>query len=224
MRMKSVNENQRLVGIYRQRAAHYDWLSRLYYLIGFRYTGYRKKAVATLGLQAGDTVVEIGCGTGANFSLLQQVIGPTGKIIGVDLTDAMLAQARQRVKQAGWQNVELVRSDAVAYRFPQDVDGIISTYALTLSANYEQVIANGAQALKAGRRWVLLDFKAPKAWPPWLVKIGMFFIRPFGGSLEMVDRHPWELFPRYLENVHLQNLYLGIAYIVSGEARADFES
>ena len=144
-------------------------------------------------------------------------------VSAVDLTDAMLAQARQRVEQAGWKNVELVRSDAVAYVFPQDVDGIISTYALTLSANYEQVIAKGAQALKAGRRWVVLDFKAPKAWPQWLVKIGMFLIRPFGGSLEMVDRHPWELFPRYLENVHLQNLYLGIAYIVSGEAKAHIE-
>lgn len=217
--MGQMLENQRLMGIYRRLAAHYDWLSRLYYLIGFRYTGYRKLAVSVLDLRPGDTVVEIGCGTGANFPLLQRAVGPTGNIIGVDLTDAMLDQARRRVAQAGWTNVELVHSDALAYQFPLDIDGVISTYALTLSADYGQVIANGAQALKAGKHWVALDFKAPKGCPRWLVKIGILFIRPFGGKLEMVGRHPWEWFPRYLEKVHCQNLYLGIAYIVCGEAK-----
>lgn len=216
--MSITQENQQLVNTYRKRAKHYDGLSRLYYLIGFRYTGYRKKAVKALGLNQGDTVVEIGCGTGANFPLLQEAVGPTGKIIGVDLTDAMLEQAQQRVDEAGWTNVELIQSDAESYTFPGDIDGIISTYALTLSTDYEKVIASGAQVLKTGKRWVLLDFKAPTAWPSWLVRLGMLLIRPFGSRMHMVDRHPWEVFPKYLEKVTMRNFYLGIVYIISGEA------
>ncbi len=86
-----------IVDIYRKRAKHYDVSANLYYLIGFREYAYRRKAVAALKLQPGDTVVEIGCGTGLNFPLLQQAVGPEGRLIGVDLTDSMLEQARQRV-------------------------------------------------------------------------------------------------------------------------------
>lgn len=58
-------------------------------------------AVRALKLQPGDTVLELACGTGINFSLFQQYIGPTGQIIGVDLTDAMLDQAQKRVARQG---------------------------------------------------------------------------------------------------------------------------
>jgi len=81
----------------------------------------------------GDTVVDIGCGTGLNFALLQDVIGPEGQIIGVDLSDAMLDQARQRVTEYSWKNVTLIQADAAQFEFPTtNVGGIISTLALTL--------------------------------------------------------------------------------------------
>ena len=212
-------ENRQLMETYQKRATYYDLLSRLYYLIGFRYTGYRKMAVRALGLNQGDTVIEVGCGTGANFPLLQEAVGSSGKIIGIDLSADMLNQAHQRIRQAGWQNVELINTDAANYAFPQGIDGVISTYALTLSGDYQKVIANGAAALKAGKRWVLLDFKAPRGWPGWLIKLGMLFIRPFGGRMIMVDRHPWEVFPNYLTKVSVQNYYLGAVYIVTGEVK-----
>ncbi len=107
-----------VINIYRKRAKRYNITANLYYFIGLREWAYRKKAIDALNLQRGDTVVEIGCGTGLNFSLLQQAIGHDGKIIGVDLTDAMLAQARKRVEKKGWTNVELVLSDAASYKFP----------------------------------------------------------------------------------------------------------
>ena len=101
--------------LYRKRAGRYDLTANLYYLIGFRERHYRKRAVAALDLQKGDTVVELGCGTGLNFSYLQSMVGPEGKIVGVDLTDAMLARAAQRVDRHGWRNVELVQADAGSF-------------------------------------------------------------------------------------------------------------
>ena len=77
-------------------------------------------------------MVELGCGTGLNFELLQEKIGPTGRLIGVDLTDAMLEVTHRRVVDKGWRNVELVQNDALDYDYPAAVNGIISTFALSL--------------------------------------------------------------------------------------------
>lgn len=95
------NNKVEVMNLYRKRARRYNFTANLYYLAGFREWAYRQRAVEALNLQQGDTVVEIGCGTGLNFSLLHQAVGPTGRVIGVDLTDAMLAQARQRVAENG---------------------------------------------------------------------------------------------------------------------------
>src|SRR6266481_4849461 len=76
--------------VYRRRARFYDWSVNTYYLIGFRWWAYRRRAIAALQLGRGATVVEIGCGTGLNFGLVQQRIGPTGRLFGVDLCADML--------------------------------------------------------------------------------------------------------------------------------------
>src|SRR5262249_3447781 len=123
--------------LYRRRAKGYDASG-----IG-ALAGWRRKAARQMNLRRGDLVVDVGCGTGLNFSPLQQAIGPEGKIIGVDLTEAMLDQARGRVAQHGWTNVELVQSDAALYEFPAQVGGILATFALTFVPNTAQVIRNG---------------------------------------------------------------------------------
>jgi len=64
-------ERDAVKALYRKRAGHDDWTANLYYLIGYRGWAYRRRAVAALGLGAGDAVVEMCCGTGLNFSLLQ---------------------------------------------------------------------------------------------------------------------------------------------------------
>jgi ubiquinone/menaquinone biosynthesis C-methylase UbiE len=203
--------------VYRDRARNYDLTANLYYLVGFREQRFRKMAVEALGLKPGDTVVEIGCGTGLNFSLLQDKVGSAGRIIAVDLTDAMLAQARKRVAAKGWTNVELVESSAGAYRFPPNLGGILSTFALTLDADYDRVIANGARALKPGGHWVVMDLKLPSSWIRHLTPLFMGLVRPFAVSEALADRHPWESIPRYLANTSMKELYFGIAYLTAGQ-------
>jgi SAM-dependent methyltransferase len=142
---------EEVLGVYRKRARRYDLTANAYYLLGFREWAYRKRAIEALGLQRGDTVVEIGCcGTGLNFGLLEERIGPEGRLIGVDLTDAMLSRARARVEASGWRNVELVESPAASFRFPAEVDGILSTFALTLEPDFDQVIKEGAKSPQPG--------------------------------------------------------------------------
>ncbi|MGB8275197.1 MAG: methyltransferase domain-containing protein [Alphaproteobacteria bacterium] len=209
-----------VLALYRKRAAHYDVTANLYYLIGFREQHYRRLAVNRLALAPGDTVVEIGCGTGLNFALIEEKIGPRGRIIGVDLTDAMLAKARERVTANNWTNVALVESAAADYRFPSGIDGILSTFALTLEPEYDRVIAGGTKMLNPGRRWVVLDFRVPEGTLKYLAPFLVPLVRPFGATLEVARRRPWESVARYLTDVSYEDLYFGFAYIAAGAARA----
>jgi demethylmenaquinone methyltransferase/2-methoxy-6-polyprenyl-1,4-benzoquinol methylase len=203
--------------LYRKRAANYDFTDNLYYLIGFREVQHRKRAVSALGLKRGDTVVEVGCGTGLNFFYLLQSIGETGRVIGVDLTDAMLKKAMKRVQRNNWHNVELVEADAAAYVFPAGIQGVLSTFALTLIPEYEQVIDHAARALAAGGRFVVADFKKPEQWPLWLVKLLVLITKPFGVSLDLAERKPWQVMRKYLAQVTVTEQFGGSVYIAGGE-------
>jgi len=188
-------------------------------LIGFRHWTYRKRAVEALCLRRGDTVLDLGCGTGLNFSLLQEQIGHEGKIIGVDLTDAMLAEANRRVLSHSWSNVELVKSDAALYVFPTSLDGIISAFALTLVPEFDEVVRRGSEALRLGKRFVILDFKMPssrfmKKAAPALAKL---MTGPFGGTIEMATRKPWQSLKKHLAWAECQELFHGGAYIAVGK-------
>jgi demethylmenaquinone methyltransferase/2-methoxy-6-polyprenyl-1,4-benzoquinol methylase len=214
---KMAFSKEEIANLYSKRARNYDIAANLYYLAGFREQAYREMAVRQLKLNPGKTVVEIGCGTGLNFSLLKKELGPDGKIIGVDLTKDMLNRARERVLKKGLYNIELVQSDAAEYEIPKGVNGIISTFAITLVPQYDLVIQRGAYALAPGGRFVILDLKMPERWPMWLVKIGVALTRPFGVTLDIANRHPWESIRGYLKEVFFKELYGGFAYISSGE-------
>ncbi len=204
--------------VYRKRAALYDLTSNLYVLAGFRLPTYRRRAVEALALERGDTVVDIGCGTGLNIALLRRAVGTEGWVVGVDLTDRMLDQARGKVRRCGWRNVDLVRCDATQYRFPSPLHGVLSTFAITLIPEYAQVIRNAAEALEPGRRLVLLDLKRASGWPEWTFRLGVWLTRGFGVTVEAAERRPWEAMAACLENVRMEELYGGWAYLCWGEA------
>lgn len=159
-------------------------------------------------------------GPGLNFSLLQSVVGPEGHITGVDLTDAMLASARERVRRNRWTNVELVQASAARYQFPSGINGVLSTFALTLVPEYDDVIRAGAETLAPGARFVVLDFKLPSTWLARLAPLLVITTRPFGVSLDLCDRHPWESMQRYFGNVEVNEVYGGFAYVAASEKPA----
>lgn len=204
--------------VYQKRAAIYELAVYGCYLLGFPIGKYRRLAVDALGLRPGDTIVEIGCGTGMNFPLLQKRIGPQGRIVGVDISDAMLQRAKNRVRSQGWDNVELIQSAASDYDFPDKVDGIIATGVLTYEPDYDRVIERGAKSLAPGGRWVVFDYKMPAGWCRHLVPVFAWIFRPFGISTALFERTPWESIKRHLVNAQIREFYFGLIFIGSGEA------
>ena len=183
---------ERLIETYRKKAKHYDVTSRLYPAPGYPQRAQRSRAVQALGLRAGDTVVDIACGTGLNFRLIEETIGPGGRIVGVDLTDTMLARAEDRVEAHGWSNVSLVQADAAEFAFPAEVDAILSTYALTQVPDCGKVVAHGAAALSGGGHWVVLDLKIPDSTPGWLSRLGVAAVGTSASLDEWIMRRPWD--------------------------------
>lgn len=201
---------------YQRLAGAYDWSIILLRLCGFRERRYRRLAVAALALQPGDTVIDLGCGTGRNLALLRAAVGAHGRVIGVDLTEAMVEQARQRVHAAGWQNVTLVVADAASYAFPNGVNAVLSTFAVTLAPTYDDILRRAAQALTLGGRLAVLDLKLPERWPAWLVRFAAWLNRPYGVTLDLGTRHPWESVRRYTEELSFREFYFGALYLSVG--------
>jgi demethylmenaquinone methyltransferase/2-methoxy-6-polyprenyl-1,4-benzoquinol methylase len=211
---------EHLIETYRKKAKHYDVTSRLYPAPGYPQRAQRLRAVQALGLRPGDRVVEIACGTGLNFPLIEERIGPHGRIVGVDLTDAMLAQAQDRIDANGWSNISLVQADAADFDFPNEVDAILSTYALSQVPESAEVIAHGAEALSCGGRWVVLDLKLPASTPQWLARLGTAPVRPFASIDEWILRRPWEVIRAAMQeelgDLSWTELCFGTAFLAAG--------
>lgn len=110
--------------------------------------------------------------------------------------------------------------DAAKYQFPQNINGIISTFGITLIPEYDRIIKDGAKALAPGGRFVILDLKKPDNWPMWLIQTGIWLTKPFGVNSDLMVRRPWESINRYLANPMFIELYFGFAYISVGEAQS----
>jgi demethylmenaquinone methyltransferase/2-methoxy-6-polyprenyl-1,4-benzoquinol methylase len=210
---------EHLIETYRKKAKHYDITSRFYPAPGYPQRAHRLRTVEALRLRPGDFVVDVACGTGLNFPLIEEMIGPDGRIVGVDLTDAMLAQARHRIDANRWNNVSLVQADAAEFDFPPEVNAILSTYALTQVPECGDVIARGSAALCRNGRWAVLDLKVPDDAPRWLA-LGIALARPFGSIDEWIARRPWEAIRATMQNRLVDpswtELVFGTSFIAAG--------
>jgi demethylmenaquinone methyltransferase/2-methoxy-6-polyprenyl-1,4-benzoquinol methylase len=191
---------------YQRQAKRYDFALKLYQLMGLRIEEYRARAVERLRLRRGDCVVDLGCGTGLSFSLLLQEIGPEGQLIGVDVSAAMLACARERIERSHWNNVHLVHGDIVEYDFPESVNAALSIGVFGYIPERDRVMERIAHTLVPGGRVVIVDGKRPDRWPQWFFKLFVWFSSRFGVTEEYFDGHTWESVERYG----------GLLYISSG--------
>ena len=150
---------------YRRRAQRYD-------LELLPFEPLRGEAIAQLDLHAGDTVLDVGCGTGLSFAALEQRIGPRGHIVGVDPSPDMLVRAVSRITEHHWRNVELMRAgaaeaplhgqaDAALFHFTHDVlrDPVALAHVL-------RHLKPGAHVAATGLQWA----------PPWLAATNAFVL------------------------------------------------
>ncbi|MXR51280.1 methyltransferase domain-containing protein [Halovenus sp. WSH3] len=138
-------------GFYTRWAQLYDYIATA---PGVR--SWREHVVDTLSLSPGDTVVEMGCGTGANFPYLRDAVGPRGRVVGLDVVEAMLASARDRIDERGWENVGVVRGDAT--RPPiERADAIIATFLVGMLRDPGEAVSGWIDHLAPGGRIAIMN-------------------------------------------------------------------
>jgi ubiquinone/menaquinone biosynthesis C-methylase UbiE len=191
---------------YRRGVATYDDANRFHRL--------RRRFVARLELKPGDVVLDVACGTGLNFPLIQAAIGQEGTLIGVDLSPDMLTMARDRVSQNDWQNVILINSSAEEARIPREVDAVL--FSLTHDVmrsplaiqNVMRAVKHGGRVVAAGAKWA--------TWWAWPVNIAVWYgARQFTTTFEGFSR-PWSHLDPHVSDRQLESHLLGTMYVAWG--------
>ena len=192
---------------YRRRAAQYDRE-----LVPFE--PWRVAAIDKLDLCPGESVIDVGCGTGLSFERLRQAVGPEGRIIAFDPCAEMTAQASKRVKLHRWHNIELAtapahsvrlhgRADAALFHFTHDV--------LRDAAALRHVLAHlkpGARVVATGLQWA----------PPWNWAANGFVLMAALYSVSSLEglSQPWDRLAAHLVDLHVDVAPLGGIFVASG--------
>jgi arsenite methyltransferase len=143
---------------------------------------------ALIDLKPGETVLDLGSGGGIDVLLSAKRVGPTGKAYGLDMTDDMLALARENQRQAGVENVEFLKGEIENIPLPEDsVDVIISNCVINLSADKDRVMREAFRVLKPGGRFAVSDVVARGEVPDAVRQSMMLWVGCIAGALEERD-------------------------------------
>ena len=140
---------------------------------------------ALIELKPGETVLDLGSGGGIDVLLSAKRVGPTGNAYGLDMTEDMLALARENQQQAGVENVEFLKGEIERIPLPDNsVDVVISNCVINLSADKDRVLREAFRVLKPGGRFAVSDVVVRGEVPDEVRKSMLLWVGCIAGALE----------------------------------------
>jgi SAM-dependent methyltransferase len=193
---------------YRRNARFYDLSEQAF-------ARRRAHAVARLGLQGGEIVLDLACGSGLSFAPLENGIGPSGKIVGVELSPEMLAQAREKVAERGWTNVRLVQANAEEVDLPPaSVDAVLAFYAYDVMLS-RRAVERAVRALRPGGRFVSAGPRVVPGPRGWLVNPLTRSVARVAAAQPLIVR-PWKPLEDVLGPLTVEEHWWGASYLAYG--------
>jgi demethylmenaquinone methyltransferase/2-methoxy-6-polyprenyl-1,4-benzoquinol methylase len=195
------------------------------------YAAARARAVELLRLPPGATVLDVACGTGLNFPLIEERIGACGRLVGIDLTPGMLRRAAARVQRAGWSNVTLVELDAARLSRPRleqagaipagtAVDAALCTLGLTVIPEWELAWEAMLAVVRSGGAIAVMDGDYPQR-PGMAGKAAI--LRPFAWLIYRLaaadrSRAPWQRIEEDMAQLQTERFTWGYVRVAAGRA------
>ncbi len=200
----------RAVDLYRHHANGYDASAR-------RTMWIRARTIAKLDLSPGDRVLDVACGTGLSLPSLREAVGTEGEVVGIEISPEMISLARQRVAEAGWQNVTLLESPIESADIPAPLDAILFHFT------HDVMRSPGAlkRIFAAARPDARIAFAGMKYAPWWMAPVNLIVraqARPYMTTFEGLDS-PWDLALPYLRGFEWHSVLFRTGYIGWGRAR-----
>jgi arsenite methyltransferase len=210
--MKSSTPNEVSIERYRVQAAGYDASAQ-------RTMPLRRRTIALLQLQPGQSVLDVGAGTGLSYALLREGVGDGGLVMAFEQSPEMFAQASARVQREGWGNVWHACRSAETVRLPQPADAVLFNYThdiLRTPAAVDNILSQvrpGARIAVAGMKFFPW-WTGPLNLLPWLKN------RPYNARPADLW-HPWDLIERWCDGFGRVSTQWGMGYIALGRRKQD---
>lgn len=199
--------NIRSIAKYRRKAKIYDST------IGGT-NSIRNRAIAKLGLQQGDVVLDVGCGSGVSLELLLREVGTGGTVFGFDQSPEMLELAQQKRDLQGWSNVHLQEGFAEAVQFSAPLNAILFHYTHDILQS-PRAIQNILTQAAPGARVAIAGMKNFAWWTGPLTLLSFFKNHAWNGNPKGLWQ-PWRHIRPQLEHYEQSSTHFGMGYIASG--------
>lgn len=174
----------------------------------------RNQAVSLLGLRVGDVVVDAACGTGGSFPLIEEAIGPTGYLVGVDVTPEMLRKARGLIGSHGWDNVTLINAPVEEARIDGQADAFLFSFAHDVLQS-PHALKNLFDHAKQGARVAACGIKVGVWWNTPLNFAVMQVARQYHTVQEGLSE-PWRHLRTFVPDLDIRLEFFDTVYVVSG--------
>lgn len=202
-----MNSNQVSIERYRNKAAGYDASAEFTMPL-------RRRTIALLQLQAGQTVLDVGAGTGLSYPLLLDGVGASGRVLAFEQSPEMFAFAQQRVTREGWHNLWHTNAPAETVQLPALADAVLFNYTHDICRTPEAV-ANILRQVKPGARVAMAGIKFFPWWTGPLNLLAWLKNRPYNAKAADLWQ-PWSLVAAYCDDFSMHSTQWGMGYIASG--------
>ena len=204
--------NQISIEKYRDKAAGYDASAEFTMPL-------RRRTVALLQLQPGQTVLDVGAGTGLSYPLLRDGVGPTGRVLAFEQSPEMFEVARLRVQREGWTDVWHINQAAETVVLPQPADAVLFNYTHDICRT-PLAVDNLMRQVRPGARVAMAGIKFFPWWAGPLNLLAWLKNRPYNARPADLWQ-PWSLVAAYCDDFRWSGTQWGMGYIASGTRNAD---